>query len=237
MNVFVSSNSNSTFLKQHSMTSTLTQTIPSLLPPSKNFTTKTTNFFFGKHTPQNFIFQNHKFFSHSLTFLTLLLSTSSQLAILVTMIQLNNFISSLLIMIPLDLISFARKHSISMMIFFYLHTFPIMSQFFSKYDLNSRNSPFDDHSCSLDTSGVHKHYSIAQRNFVIAKLTFFNPKKQNKYFSTKHNINEKSSNALPKHVPPTDSSIPPPAAVVPPISSSSSNCKLQHLYKLLLLSY
>ena len=83
-------------------------------------------------------------------------------------------------------------------------------------------TPVDDHSRVLYTSLVHKHNSIAELKFVIAKLSFFILEKQYyKYFPTKHNINDEIIIAFPKHVlPSTDSSFHPPTAVVPPLSSS-----------------
>ena len=39
-------------------------------------------------------------------------------------------------------------------------------------------TPLDDHSRSLYTALIHKHYSLAQLNFIIAKFSSFILKKQ-----------------------------------------------------------
>ena len=79
-------------------------------------------------------------------------------------------------------------------------------------------TPLDDHSRSLYTALVHKHYSLAQLNFIIAKLSSFILKKQYKYFSL--NISDEILQSLPKHIPPitvsessqtSSSTIPPPS--------------------------
>ena len=47
-------------------------------------------------------------------------------------------------------------------------------------------TPLDDHSRSLYTALVHKHYSLAQLNFIIAKLSSFILKKTIQIFLIKH---------------------------------------------------
>ena len=81
-------------------------------------------------------------------------------------------------------------------------------------------SPLDDHSRSLYTALIHKHYSLAQLNFIIAKPSSFNLKKQYKYFSL--NVSDEILQTLPKHTPPntvTESSQAPPPTI-PPQSTS-----------------
>ena len=81
-------------------------------------------------------------------------------------------------------------------------------------------TPLDDHSRSLYTTLIHKHYSLAQLNFIIAKLSSFILKKQYKYFSL--NVSDEILQTLPKHTPPntvTDSSQAPPPTI-PPQSNS-----------------
>ena len=60
-------------------------------------------------------------------------------------------------------------------------------------------TPLDDHSRSLYTALIHKHYSLAQLNFVIAKLSSFILKKRCKYFSL--NVSDEILQSLPKHTP------------------------------------
>ena len=77
-------------------------------------------------------------------------------------------------------------------------------------------TPLDDHSCSLYTSLVFKHYSIAQSNFIIAKISFV-LKKTMKIFPATTNIPNKNNKALLKLVPPSTnlgiSTLPPPTFV------------------------
>ena len=66
-------------------------------------------------------------------------------------------------------------------------------------------TPLDDHSRSLYTVLVHKHYSLAQLNIIIAKLSSFLSsfilKKLYKYFSLTSNISDEIIQSLPKHNP------------------------------------
>ena len=84
-------------------------------------------------------------------------------------------------------------------------------------------TPLDDHSRSLFTALVHKHYSLAQLNFIIAKLTSFILKKQYKYFSLTSNISDGIIQSLPIHNPSSTfsepSTVPPPTFIPPPASS------------------
>ena len=81
-------------------------------------------------------------------------------------------------------------------------------------------TPLDDHSRALYTALVHKHYSLAQLNFIIAKLSSFILKKQYKYFSL--NVSDEIIQSLPKHTPPhnTSESSQAPTATIPPPSTS-----------------
>ena len=79
-------------------------------------------------------------------------------------------------------------------------------------------TPLDDHSRSLYTALVHKHYSLAQLNFIIAKLSSFILKKQYKYFSL--NISDEILQTLPKHTPPNTTSEPSHTTIIPPSSNS-----------------
>ena len=79
-------------------------------------------------------------------------------------------------------------------------------------------TPLDDHSRSLYTALVHKHYSLAQLNFVIAKLSSFILKKQYKYFSL--NISDEILQTLPKHTSPNTTSEPSHISTIPPQSNS-----------------
>ena len=89
-------------------------------------------------------------------------------------------------------------------------------------------TPLDDHSRSLCTAVVHKHYSLAQLNFIIAKFSSFILKKQYKYFSL--NVSDEIFQSLLKHTPPNTTSEPSqaPSATIPPPSSSMFS-KLQIL--------
>ena len=84
-------------------------------------------------------------------------------------------------------------------------------------------TPLDDHSRSLYTALVHKHYSLAQLNFIIAKLSSFILKKQYKHFSLTSNISDEIVQSVPKHNPPSTISepttVPPPTFLPPPASS------------------
>ena len=62
-------------------------------------------------------------------------------------------------------------------------------------------TPLDDHSRFLFTSVVHKHYSLAQLNFVIAKHSSFFLKEQYKYSAATTNISEKTIKAFPNNFP------------------------------------
>ena len=82
-------------------------------------------------------------------------------------------------------------------------------------------TPLDDHSHSLYTALVHKHYSLAQLNFIIAKLSSFILKKQYKYFSL--NVSDEILQPLPKHIPPSsvsETSQVPSSTTIPPLSNS-----------------
>ena len=82
-------------------------------------------------------------------------------------------------------------------------------------------TPLGDHSRSLNTALIHKHYSLAQLNFIIAKLSsFILKKKQYKYFSL--NVSDEIFQSLPKHTPPNTVSEPsqaPSSAIRPPSTS------------------
>ena len=79
-------------------------------------------------------------------------------------------------------------------------------------------TPLDDHSRSLYTALIHKHYSLAQLNFVIAKLSSFILKKPYKYFSL--NVSDEILQSLPKHTPPNTTSEPSQPTSIPPPSTS-----------------
>ena len=84
-------------------------------------------------------------------------------------------------------------------------------------------TPLDDHSRSLYTALVHQHYSLAQLNSLIAKLSSFILKKQFKYFSLLSNIFDEIIQSLPKHNPQSTISEPttdPPPTFLPPTASS-----------------
>ena len=85
-------------------------------------------------------------------------------------------------------------------------------------------TPLDGHFRTLYTALVHKHYSLAQLNFIIAKLSFFIlKKKQYKYFPLTNIISDEILHSPPKHNPPSThselSSSPPPTLIHPPTSS------------------
>ena len=92
-----------------------------------------------------------------------------------------------------------------------------VSNFFPKMN-KLVETPLDDHSRSLYTALVHKHYSLAQLKFIIAKLSFFILKKQYKYFSL--NISGEVLQTLPKHTPPNTTSEPSQTTIIPPSSNS-----------------
>ena len=79
-------------------------------------------------------------------------------------------------------------------------------------------TPLDDHSRSLYTALVHKHYSLAQLNFIIAKLSSFILKKQYKCFSII--ISDEILQTLPKHTPPNKISEPSHTTAIRPPSTS-----------------
>ena len=61
-------------------------------------------------------------------------------------------------------------------------------------------TPLGDHSPSLLTALVHKHYFLVQQlNFIIAKLSSFLLKTQYKYFPLANNISDEIIQSLPKH--------------------------------------
>ena len=104
---------------------------------------------------------------------------------------------------PLVILLSHRKPLILLMVFFYPLTHLLMSQFFSPKIAKLAETPLDDHSLSLESSLVQKHYSIAQMTFLIAKLSSFFRKKRYKYSPDTNNITEEINKALPKHIPPT----------------------------------
>ena len=107
-------------------------------------------------------------------------------------------------------------------------------------------TPLDDHSRSLYTALVHKHYSLAQLNFIIAKLSSFIVKKQNKYFSI--NVSDEILQTFPKHTPHNTTSelshttaIPPPSTsyvlqtTYPNVCINSFSCPTDNSYQKYLL--
>ena len=97
-----------------------------------------------------------------------------------------------------------------------------VSSFFPKMN-KLVETPLDDHSRSLYTGLVHKIYSLAQLNFIIAKLSSFIMEKQYKYFPLTNNISDEILHSLLKHNPPSTlsefSTVPPPT-LIPPSASS-----------------
>ena len=77
-------------------------------------------------------------------------------------------------------------------------------------------TPLDDHSRSPNTSLVHKHHSLAQLNFIIAKLSSVILKKQYKYFPTTHFVSDEITQSLTKHIPPS-STVPELSTFPPPL--------------------
>ena len=94
-------------------------------------------------------------------------------------------------------------------------------------------TPLDDNSGSLYTALVHKHYSLAQLNFIIAKLSSFILKKQYKNFPLTNNISDEIIQSLPKHHPPSTISEP---TTVPPPTYLPMYSKLQILTCVSILS-
>ena len=84
-------------------------------------------------------------------------------------------------------------------------------------------TPLVDLSRSLYTALVQKHYSLAQLNFIIAKLSSFILERQYKYFPSTNTISDEVIQSLPKHNPPYTGSelltVPPPTFIHPPSSS------------------
>ena len=74
-------------------------------------------------------------------------------------------------------------------------------------------TPLDDHSRSRNTSLVHKHHSLAQLNFIIAKRSSFILKKQYKDFPTTHNVSDEIFQSPTNYIPP---STVPELSTVPP---------------------
>ena len=110
-----------------------------------------------------------------------------------------------------------------MMIFYYPQIFLLLFlTFFPK--LNKLvETPLDDHSRSLYTALFHKHFSLAQLNFIIAKLSSFILKIQYKYCSLTSNNSDEIIQSLPKHNPPSTifepTTVPLPT-FIPPLASS-----------------
>ena len=61
-------------------------------------------------------------------------------------------------------------------------------------------TPLEEHSRSLFTALVHKHYSLAQLNLIFAKLSSFILNKHYNYFPLANNISDEIFQPLPKHV-------------------------------------
>ena len=94
-----------------------------------------------------------------------------------------------------------------------------VSNFFPKMN-KLVETPLDDHSRSLYTALIHKHYSLAQLNYIFAKLSSFILKKQYKYFSL--NVSDEIFQSVPKHTPPNTVTEPSqdPSSTIPPPSTS-----------------
>ena len=83
---------------------------------------------------------------------------------------------------------------------FYSHIFLVLFLTFPQKMNKLVESPIEDHSRSLYTALAHKHYSLAQLDFIIAKLSsFILKKKRYKYFSLTSNISDEIIQSLPKH--------------------------------------
>ena len=85
----------------------------------------------------------------------------------------NNILFSRHTMTILVRCSFLKKLLMLMMIsFFRPISLKFVPNFFPKMN-KLVETPLDDHSRSLYTALIHKHYSLAQLNFIIAKLSSF----------------------------------------------------------------
>ena len=143
-----------------------------------------------KKHPQNFIFQNHKFTSP--------LSYHSHYSLnhLFTIGTIRNYdpVKQYYILTSYQDLTrplFVPPEALNLYDDFLLpkHIPTAGPNFFPKMN-KLVETPLDDHSHSLYTALVHKHYSFAQLNFIIAKLSSFILKKQYKYFPLTNRISD-----------------------------------------------
>ena len=187
-------------------------------PSVKKLHHQTYQLFLEQKHPQNFIFQNHKFTSP--------FSYHSHYSLnpLFTVGTIRNYdpVKQYFILPsyhdptrPL----FVPQEALNVNDDFLLptHIPTAVPNFFPKMN-KLVETPLDDHSRSLYTALIHKHYSLAQLNFIIAKLSSFILKKQYKYFSL--NVTDEILQSLPKHTLPNPTSEPSQTTSIPPQSTS-----------------
>ena len=193
-------------------------------PSVKKLHHQTYQLFLEQKHPQNFIFQNHKFTSpfsyhshYSLNHLFTIGTIRNYDPVKQYFILSSYHDPTRPLFVPQEALNVNDDFLLP------THIPNAVPNFFPKMN-KLVETPLDDHSRSLYTALVHKHYSLAQLNFIIAKLSSFILKKQYKYFSL--NISEEILQTLPKHTPPntvTESSQAPP----PPIPPQSNSYVLQ----------
>ena len=193
-------------------------------PSVKKLHHQTYQLFLEQKHPQNFIFQNHKFTSpfsyhshYSLNHLFTIGTIRNYDPVKQYFILSSYHDPTRPLFVPQEALNVNDDFLLP------THIPNAVPNFFPKMN-KLVETPLDDHSRSLYTALVHKHYSLAQLNFIIAKLSSFILKKQYKYFSL--NISDEILQTLPKHTPPntvTESSQAPP----PPIPPQSNSYVLQ----------
>ena len=189
-------------------------------PSVKKLHHQTYQLFLEQKHPQNFIFQNHKFTSpfsyhshYSLNHLFTIGTIRNH-----DPVKQNFILSSYHDPTrPLFVLQEALKVNDDFLL--PTHIPNAVPNFFPKMN-KLLETPLDDHSRSLYTALIHKHYSLAQLIFFIAKLSSFILKKQYKYFSL--NVSDEIFQSLPKHTPPNTVSEPSqaPSSTIPPPSTS-----------------
>ena len=187
-------------------------------PSVKKLHHQTYQLFLQHKHPQNFIFQNHKFTSpfsfhshYSLNHLFTIGTIRNYDPVKQYFVLSSYHDPTRPLFVPQEALNVNDDFLLP------THIPNVVQNFFPKMT-KLVETPLDDHSRSLYTALVHKHYSLAQLNFIIAKLSSFILKKQYKYFSL--NISDEILQTLPKHTSPNITSEPSHISTIPPPSTS-----------------
>ena len=190
-------------------------------PSVKKLHHQTYQLFLKQKHPQNFIFQNHKFTSpfsyhshYSLNYLFTIGTIRNYDPVKQNFLLSSYHDPTRPLFVPQGALNVNDDFLLP------THIPTAVYNFFPKMN-KLVETPLDDHSRSLYTALVHKHYSLAQLNFIIAKLSSFILKKQYKYFSL--NVSDEILQSLPKHIPSnnvSDTSQAPSSTTIPSLSNS-----------------